>query len=201
MKKGNISGSQALEKFIALCLEDDVGDILDIGAGRYESHANVIRKQGLNVETVDFFPVNTYRGDYNSIEFNKKFDGIWCSHVLEHQLNVGIFLNKIRKDVNSGGVVAITVPPWKNMIVGGHVTLWNAGLLLYNMVVAGFDCSHAMVKTYGYNISVIVRKKEYKQPKLTYDTADLKKLLKPYFPMKYYGRGFDGRIRELNWND
>jgi hypothetical protein len=82
---------------------------------------------------------------------------VWCSHVLEHQPNAGLFLAKLIRDCRDGGILAITVPPAKTEIVGGHVSLWNAGLLLYRLALTGIDCRDARVKTYGYNVSVIVR--------------------------------------------
>lgn len=197
--KNGISADQALTKFISICKKENLSTILDIGAGKNEPHAKEMRKNGLKVDTVDFFPASTVKGDYNQIQLDKHYDGVWCAHTLEHQLNVNNFLTKVFRDTKVGGLVCITVPPWKDVIVGGHVTFWNAGLLMYNMVLAGFDCSEAMVKTYGYNISVIVRKKPFNVPKLTYDTPDVKRILKPYFPVDYDGKGFDGNIKELNW--
>ena len=191
---------QALTKFITVCKEHGFTNILDIGAGENLPHTKIMREHGLDVETVDYVSNSTYVGDYNVIKFNKQFDGIWCSHSLEHQLNAGAFLKKVFNDVREGGIVCITVPPLKHNIVSGHVSLWNAGLLLYNMIIAGFDCSQAKVRTYGYNVSVIVIKKSYDQPALTYNAGDLKRL-KPYFPMKDFDtkKGFDGRIENINW--
>jgi len=196
-----LSGDQALIKFIGLCKTGKVRRILDIGAGKTEPHAERMRQAGLTVETNDFFPISTYRADYNQLHFPVPFDAIWCAHVLEHQPNPNLFLKKVHQDLTEGGLVAITVPPLKHQIVGGHVSLWNAGLLLYNMVLAGFDCSSAMVKKYGYNISVIVRKSSFAIPMLAYDTPDMQSL-KPYFPtgiIKNWKKGFDGNIEELNW--
>ena len=191
---------KALTKFITVCKEHNLSNILDIGAGETLPHTKVMRKHGLDVETVDLVPNSTYVGNYNAITFNKQFDGIWCSHTLEHQLNPGMFLRKVFTDAKEGGAVCITVPPLKHQIVSGHLTLWNAGLLLYNMIIAGFDCSQAMVKTYGYNVSVLVIKKSYVQPKLTYNAGDLERL-KPYFPLKNFNteKGFNGKIDNINW--
>ena len=90
-----------------------------------------------------------------------------------------------------------SVPPLKHQIVGGHVSLWNAGLLLYRLILAGFDCSNAAVKSYGYNISVVVRRRNIQLPKLIRDSGDIAQL-SAYFP-KPVNHGFDGRIDELNW--
>lgn len=97
--------------------------------------------------------------------------------------------------------------PYKSEIVGGHVCLWNAGLLLYRLVLAGNDCSSAHVKKYGYNVSVIVEKKSINVlDRIGYDVGDIRKL-KEYLPqnIEYYdeflGRDilFEGNILELNW--
>jgi hypothetical protein len=71
------------------------------------------------------------------------------------------------------------------------------GLLLYNLIIAGFDCSEASVKTYNYNCSVIVKKKPATLPKLRYDTGDIERLSQ-FFPFDAR-QGFNGQILELNW--
>ena len=91
----------------------------------------------------------------------------------------------------------MTVPPLRHGIVGGHVTLWNAGLLLYNLVLARFDCSAAAVLAYDYNISVIARRGEFVLPELHYDSGDVD-VLQEWSPAGL-SEGFDGRIEELNW--
>ena len=119
--------------------------------------------------------------------------------MLEHQANPGLFLRKIYRDLKAGGVVAVTVPPAKSTIVGGHLTLWNAGLLLYNLIMAGFDCRNAAVKSYGYNISVIVRKRRACHPRdMVMDCGDIERLAH-FFPCPAK-QDFEGHIIELNWN-
>ena len=135
-------------------------------------------------------------------EFKEKFDAVWCSHCLEHQLDVNIFLKKIHDITKENGIVGITVPPLKHEIVGGHVSLWNAGLLLYNLVLAGFDCSESKIKSYDYNISVILRKRSILLPQLVFDRGDLV-ALRNFFPkdlQKDQWGHFDGQIQQLNWD-
>jgi SAM-dependent methyltransferase len=190
--------------------------ILDIGCGAGDQSA-IFRDNNKIVTELDFgdsvYTRNRkskyIRGDYLNIKFDEQFDAIWVCHVLEHQLNVNIFLTKILHDLKEEGILAITVPPKKDRIVGGHVTLWNAGLILYNLVLAGFDCSEAKIKTYDYNISVILKKQTIvRTPKITYDCGDIEKL-KIYLPQsltfkdshgKLVMEGFNGDIKELNWN-
>jgi len=164
--------------------------VLDIGSGEGK-HAEIFREHGKEVMEL------TYEdGDYLDKDLGK-FDCIWASHVLEHSPNPNLFLSKCFNDLHDNGILAVTVPPLKNDIVGGHVTLWNAGLLLYHLILAGFDCSKANVKSYGYNISVIVRKCPVILPKLKMDYGDIEKLSK-YFPFEAK-HGFDGNIKEINW--
>lgn len=144
--------------------------------------------------------------DINEFEPDVPFDCIWASHILEHQLNSHNFLLKLNSILKEGGVLAITVPPYKSMIVGGHVSLWNVGLLLYNLVLAGFDCSNASAKTYGYNVSVIVSKKSINiKNKLHYDCGDIREI-KEYLPknLKFSSNElddpFEGNIDSINWD-
>jgi SAM-dependent methyltransferase len=198
-KAGHPHALRAVEKFNEVLPKNSL--VLDVGSGQSERHAELIKQAGHTVETNDFFDNNTYIGDYNTLEIKKVYDGLWCAHCLEHQLNVQSFLRKIHTNLKEDGWLAITVPPLKHLIVGGHLSLWNAGLLLYNLVIAGFNCKDAKVKTYDYNVSVIVKKKTLELPQLKYDNGDLL-TLSDYFPpqLQRTERGdFDGQIQEINW--
>lgn len=174
-------------------------NVLDIGSGP-GYHADIMRRSGKTVTTIDINGNADITDNFMNYYENSSelFSAIWASHVLEHQLDIHGFLKKCRSLLYDGGVLAITVPPAKHEIVGGHLSIWNAGLLLYNLVVAGFDCSQAAVSQYGYNISVILRKKEICLPPLRYDHGDLDTLAK-YFPEGARGERFNGDIRKLNW--
>ena len=186
----------------------DFESILDVGTGP-GVHATVLEKLGKQVTAIDFHSfsptlISRIRtpeiiGDYMEIKFAKKFDAIWCCHVLEHQRNCGLFLSKLLSDLKDGGFLVLTVPPAKSEIVGGHLSLWNAGLLIYNIILSGNNCRNAIVKKYGYNISIITRKDIIiDMPKLSYGRGDLE-LLAPYFPLDVF-QGFCGEIAELNWD-
>ena len=191
----------AMLLFIEKCKQNKVTTILDVGAGEKQYHSNDLRREGFEVYTNDFFNTNDFVGSYTDLPtFKNPFDAIWCSHVLEHQLNVNTFLTRIHTDLKEGGILAITVPPAKDNIVGGHVSLWNAGLMLYNLILAGFDCSQASVATYGYNVSVVVQKKSIKLPELVFDSGDIETLT-PYFPAALNIRrgSFNVIIERINW--
>ena len=180
-----MNAGQALDRFKTI---PDVRTVLDIGAGN-SAHAGILREVGMNVITVSL-------NDYMQIPF-PQMDGIWASHVLEHIPNVGSFLRKCYSELCDEGVLAITVPPLKNSIVGGHISLWNEGLLLYRLILAGFDCRRAIVGVYGYNISVIVRKVKANLPPLLMDYGDIERLA-PFFPIPV-SQGFDGRCGNIGW--
>lgn len=193
---------------LKLLQEYDFKTVLDVGFGD-GLQAKKFAEHGKNVTAIDYNPrvsrienVNIINVDFIShIKTIGKFDCVWCSHVLEHQFDPRQFLSKIHQIIKPNGVIAITVPPMKHQIVGGHVSWWNAGKLLYMLILAGFDCSDARIKTYGYNISLIMNYKpivDFNWAELKYNKDDLIKL-KDYFPIDIKGYEFDGNIKELNW--
>lgn len=198
---GSVRGSQALARLLDY---PDVVRVLDIGSGRGDQAASM-RSAGKMVTTISLEPPADYVEDYLGARFPGPFDAIWASHVLEHQPDPGRFLRRCFADLRSGGILAVTVPPAKPEIVGGHFTVWNAGLLLYNLIIAGFDCRDARVSApYAsgpgyepYNISVIVRKRAAALPPLRFDSGDIERLAE-FFPCPV-SQGFDGRLRDIGW--
>jgi SAM-dependent methyltransferase len=192
---GNLRAADALERFVSI---KDVQTVLDVGSGD-GVHAGHMRNAGMKVFCISMIEPADFLGDYLDSKVPNKVDAIWASHVLEHVADVGSFLRKCFEDLRDGGVLAVTVPPFKHNLVGGHLTLWNEGVLLYNLISAGFDCSEARVGVYGYNISVIVRKKPALLPdNLHRDEGDIEKLEK-YFPLAVLA-GIDGRFGSVNWD-
>ena len=191
----------------------DFDTVLDVGGGAGE-HADVFAAFGKHVTSVDYgksvyFERRDPRrevivGDFNTLELPRRYDLVWCSHVLEHQLDTQRFLLRLHAATAEGGVLAVTVPPAKSEIVGGHVSLWNAGLLLYRLVLAGFDCRHARVRRYGYNISVLLEKRSIVVPELAFDCGDVRRL-RAFLPAQLAFRPnalddpFEGDIDRLNW--
>jgi SAM-dependent methyltransferase len=169
--------------------------VLDVGSGA-GLHAQRFRDLGKSVTTVSLCPPADVVADYLAVSV-APVDCIWACHVLEHQPNPGLFLRKCFTDLKNDGILAVTVPPLKHEIVGGHVSLWNPGLLLYHLILAGFDCSKASVKAYGYNISAIVRKVPAALPELAMDAGDIE-VLAQFFPMPVH-ESFNGNFQAVNW--
>lgn len=217
----DILADHALEKLIK---DYQFKSVLDIGCGE-GVHSDIFLENKKDVTAVDYgnspyFKKNKNRigtiiGDFNEYKFTEQYDCVWCSHLLEHQLNPNMFLIKVNSVLKEGGVLAITVPSIERenkncyTVVGGHVTCWYAGILLYQLVLAGFDCSEASVKKYrysrGYNVSVIVKKRKINVlDKLVFDNGDIKTIQK-YLPKSIEFKPnqsdikFNGNIEELNW--
>jgi len=204
MKRRKSSAPSSYTAYEALALllrEYSFHTVLDVGCGD-GAHARVLRQHGKEVTAIsleqysDFAP--DFVGDVLDFRTKTRFDVVWCSHVLEHQPDVRRFLRRLMALAMPGGLLAITVPPARRRIVGGHLTVWNTGLLLYNLVVAGIDCRHARAKVYGYNISIIVPAQVAELPRLRHDAGDIERLA-PFFPMPVK-QGFDGRIYEIAWS-
>ena len=185
--------------------------VLDVGAGKLEA-ARAFYNLGKTVDIIDFensYYLNSDDGDKNFInhfylgdviekKINNEYDLLWCSHVLEHQVNPNLFLKKIHSLIKEGGILALIIPPRKPFIVSGHVSLWNGGLLIYHLILAGFDCSNIQLIQYDYNIGVILQKKTIKNtPKLNFDIGDFNQL-KNYFPFEVK-EGFNGDIMNINF--
>jgi SAM-dependent methyltransferase len=177
------------------CLRLGARKAIDIGSGD-GLHAARLRSAGVEVVTVSLREPADVIADYLDTNIGP-VDLVWASHVLEHQPNPNLFLKKCFADLRDGGWLCVTVPPLKHEIVGGHVSLWNAGLLLYHLILAGFDCRDAMVKCYGYNISALVQKIPARLPALAMDFGDIE-ALSEFFPFPV-ANGFRGDFESANW--
>lgn len=162
--------------------------VLDVGSGGGE-HAKVFAENGSVVTCIDYGTsiyakkaiklknVNIICEDFGDWLSKEKYDIVWASHVLEHQRNVGIFLEKLIHFCAKEGNIVITLPfPHRNLW-GGHLSIWSPGILCYNIVLCGIDLSDAII-LYGYHeFSVIFSPKIVDLPDLCFDNGDLEKLI------------------------
>jgi len=162
------TGSQMRARWaiIKLLKDFEFENVLDIGCGP-KKHTKMFEMNGKTVDTVDGCEKHEpkFLGNFSDLADSipdESYDCIWFSHVLEHEVNVASFLTNVKKKLKEGGVLAVTVPPLKHQIVGGHVNLYNLGLLVRVLVASGFDCSEGIGLTYDYDLSFIVRKKDIK---------------------------------------
>jgi SAM-dependent methyltransferase len=161
----NIMSRDCLWKLLK---EYTFSNVLDVGAGS-GLHSKIFYENNKNVTAISAYDINSFdkilaqkvdliEGDYLQYKFNQQFDCIWASHILEHQRNIGLFLDKVYDDLTDGGILAITVPPYEIAVGGGHITLFTAEHLIWHLVQAGFDLTNMRVKIYRSNLSVICRK-------------------------------------------
>lgn len=143
---------------LKLCADPTVKSVLDIGSGAGE-HARLMRFFGKEVFTNDWKTDCDYPGSILDHDFGRQFDAVLCSHVLEHQRNVGAFLDKVISLVKEDGVISIAVPAHtQHTFITGHLTAWSLRLLAYNLMQAGLDCSKAQ-GLFDNECTFIVRKK------------------------------------------
>ncbi|MEM7530233.1 MAG: class I SAM-dependent methyltransferase [Pseudomonadota bacterium] len=179
---------------------------IDVGCGAGR-HARLLREAGCDVLAVDFGRSVYYGrredgtdiaiGDFLELDLPGDMDLVWISHVLEHQPDVNRFLRRARACLAQDGWAVVTVPPAKPQIVGGHLTHWSPGLLLYNLVLAGFDGASARLLRHGYNITAFCRPHSDPLPELDYDSGDIDRLTDRFPPGCM--EGFDGAMTEYLW--
>ena len=205
MKTHHFNLDWAVHTIFRLIEEYDFDTVLDIGSGTGE-HTRFFRHYGKQVFSVDLGAGADYVGDFNELTLDRQFDVVWCSHVLEHQRNVGAFLEKIYAAIkDDGGILAITVPIHpRARLLCGHITSWNLGLLCYNLVLAGFDCSEARALQTQFELGLIVRKKRAVAPEIGPSAAfhmpdQLDKLAK-FFPIPV-GQSSNAEVLEVNWGE
>ena len=97
---------------------------LDIGSGE-GVHSEIMRHAGLKVTAVD---KHSHKADYkiHFMSYTKArqmdFDVVICSHVIEHQRNVGDFLDRIYDVLSDDGVLIISAPNHSvETLVEGHL--------------------------------------------------------------------------------
>jgi len=204
----NIKKRDMIEIFNKI-LTYNFNSILDIGTGKHTDITKFFTKNNKELYSIDITKHFNYnhpnyhfiKGDFMTYKFNKKFDAILASHVMEHIQDTGIFLNKIYNLLNDNGIFFVIVPPYKNNIVGGHIsTGWNIGSLMYNLILTGFDVRNGRFKRIRYNIVGFVKKRKNKKlPKLTTGWYDIE-TLKDYFPDDpYFKPNFKGDMKSWNW--
>lgn len=215
----------ALDKFIEVCRTTGAtGQCLDLGCGN-GLYYHKLKQSGAFDKVIGMDLVRTAKdrigedflcADFVTHEFEEPLDAIWCAHVLEHLRNPGEFIDKIRTNLRPGGVLCISVPPFRQRITVGHVTQWTPGLLLLNLAKAGFDCSDIKIKQQGYNIAAVLVNHDGILGN-SFD-PDAPKSLRPYLPddlswnantlhrdqhqptTKRTVLRFKGNFRQLNWN-
>jgi SAM-dependent methyltransferase len=203
----------ALTDLVAQSLHYKFQSVLDIGAGNgfasniYHKHGKTVTATGLCIESYgrSNFPNTITLFEDVLVEdmhvfADSQFDAIWCSHVLEHTQNPGLALNEIHRVLKEDGYLFLIVPEYSPLIVGGHIsTGWNLGVLMYNLVLSGFNVREGSFINHCWNVAAFVQKTKTCLPDLRHDDGDIEELNK-FFPRELrFRQGVDGRISSHNW--
>ena len=185
--------------------------VLDIGLGEggastfFALNGKSVTSLGLEIDSYNYpkelfkkLDVEVVETTFDDFQTDKKFSLIWASHVLEHILNTGLFLDKCKNLLSDDGWLCIMVPPYKNQVVGGHINNgWNLGQLMYNLLLTGYDIKNGHFIKHGYNVCAFVQKAKHSLPNIRMDIGDIE-ATKEFWPMEVK-QGFDGNIDKVNW--
>lgn len=123
---------------------------LDIGSGA-GVHSAILRHAGLEIFQLDKYSETAeYQVDFLEHDFDQRFDVIFCSHVIEHQRNVGLFLDKIFDILSEEGVLIISAPKHAaETLIEGHLNSFIFPYFLQHLIHAGFDCKNGKFMSVG----------------------------------------------------
>lgn len=173
--------------------------VIDVGCGKgdffhYLNNKN-IKVDGTGIDMMDEADVlykdfKYVKSNFNDYESDEKFDLLYTSHTIEHNPDTETFLKNFFKHGKDGGLFCIIWPPPKPQVVGGHVHIFNLGIMLYNIIRTGIDCSKVKLIKVGYNLCIVGEYSYFKLQQLTYNRFEID-MLKNYFPFKAY-QAFNG---------
>ncbi|GAA0381456.1 hypothetical protein GCM10009093_05550 [Brevundimonas terrae] len=204
--KYNIELRNGLEAALRIVSDgNDHRSIIDVGSGGNQ-HKAFFELFFDEVYTNDFNNTligQNYPGDFMHINFEKKFQYVYCSNVIEHIRNQGDFIEKLFDICEDDGYVCIIVPrPHLNKLLSGHISTWSLATLVYSVVVSGYDCSEARLCNGKFEKSILVPKRPIKSKDFTVATGivgDIEMLSK-YFPFKAAHKG-SALIDSIGWSE
>ena len=189
----------------------DFKTVLEIGS-REGAAARAFEFCDKEVFTVEVDPAYQcrYTGDFLDVKFDRQFDAFWASHVLEHQRNPGLFLDRAFDCLNEGGLLALTIPSALAPLLMGHPTIMTPSHLIYHLVCAGFDCREAAIRNYDWQFSILLRKRSNGLVRRSFGAypegcgiASVPRLFDFFPPMigepLQRDNAMWGEINELNW--
>ena len=155
-----------------------------------KSPKSVFQFVNCNVDKI-FSDFNNFEGNIKTLD--QAVDLIVLSQ-LHRQRNVGLYLDKAFNNLKVNGQLVVICPFYANSVGSGNTnSLWNAGYLIYNLILAGFDCKQARISTFKNEIQIYLKKNDRNVPK----TISLDSLV-DFFPFDVY-QHFNGNIQEVNW--
>ena len=184
--------------------------VLDFGAG-WQRRCDTLLASGRSVSALlspETPPGNVpakaipYQGTIHSAVLPNTFDCIIAVNVLHQERDPQRFLRRLHDLLPERSLLALTVPALRHPMLQGELSIWNAGLVLYHLVLAGFDCSNVQCLTQEAEISIILEKNaidpwEEDSPRPPLGT--LRRHLPQALDFVHEPAWFNGDIPELNW--
>lgn len=196
---GGVPGAKECTQFLINNFE--FKNILDLGCG-YMPYINLFNTKNIKYTGIDAFDpkiINKHKksnaelinANFADYDFKgRKFDCVYSSHVIEHVADTEWFIRLLSNLVNDNGHLCIIFPKPKPEVVGGHVHIFNPGIMYYNIIRTGIDCSQWKTVEKDYSFGLMGPCKKVPQPKLTYSAGEIESLAK-YFPFPAR-QGFHG---------
>ena len=133
---------------------------LDIGSGA-GVQTSVMEHASLNVFQLDKYSSDAeFQQDFLECSFEQQFDIIYCSHVIEHQRNVGLFLDKIFDLLSDNGLLLISAPKHPpEQLVEGHLNCFYLPYLIQHLIHAGFDLKAGKILSCGHVENAVIAPK------------------------------------------
>ena len=195
--KGSVPGREQVLDYLIANYKFDTA--IDIGCG-HGDFFKYLNEKGVQVKGtgIDMMPEDkiTYKGfkyiksNFNDYEPTENYDLIFSSHTIEHNPNTEEFLKNFFKFGKPGGLFCLVWPPPKPQIVGGHVHIFNLGIMMYNIIRTGVNCKNVKMIKVGYNLVIVGEYDFFDLPTLTYNRHEIE-MLKDYFPFPAV-QAFDG---------
>lgn len=135
-------------------------DFCDVGSGRGFFIKHVLEKRPHSVTAVDIaasslgrvartYPVSAFLANAENLPFERHFDVITATDILEHVLNVANFLITANWALRDGGILAVRVPYRENLLYYSnfhglpmhftHLRTFDRALLVDIVESAGFE--------------------------------------------------------------
>ncbi len=184
--------------------------VLDFGPGTEERCLSLFRVGRLVTtlvpqdKAIERLPedITIRRGELLDTILPTTFDCIIAAHMLHRQRDPQRFLRRLHDLLPEYAILALTVPALRYPMLHGELSIWSPGLVLYHLVLAGFNCSSVKVLTQGEEISVIIEKDSidpWEEGTPLPPLASLRRYLPARVDFVLEPACFNGDIPNLDW--
>ena len=139
------------------------GTWLDLGAGD-GTYLKFLSEKSIGLDVRENLDKKIFRWNFNSeipIQYQNKFDLVWCSNLIEHVLRPHEFLLSIKNFLAPNGLVIISCPNtlprnpliFRGTYFGDHVNFFTLTTLKLTTKYSGYEIVHACTPSFGKFLS------------------------------------------------